>query len=151
MKSALFTSVNYLCFSPPLNLAFPANIQQIRSFASSTLQEKLLENQILNPWFLTGFVDGEGCFRLNIVKNKLNTEWEVRLSFSISLHIKDRSLLEKKKIIILIGTGKIFKHGRQSVQLVVSSKKDLQKIIKHFDKFPLITQKFTHYELWKKH
>lgn len=28
-----------------------------------------LKNEItLNPWFLTGFIDGEGCFRISLTK-----------------------------------------------------------------------------------
>ena len=45
--------------------------------------------------------------------------------------------------------GKISKHGPKSVQFQVRSVKDLAKIIDHFDKFPLVTQKRADYELFK--
>ena len=63
-------------------------------------------------------------------------------------HKKDQALLE------LIqstwgGVGKITKQREDSIQYRVSSVKDLQVIIDHFDKHPLITQKRADYELFK--
>jgi len=28
------------------------------------------KNLMMSPWFLTGFTDAEGCFRISILKNK---------------------------------------------------------------------------------
>ena len=36
----------------------------------------------INPWFITGFSDGEGCFHLSITKNQeLKIGWRVRIFF----------------------------------------------------------------------
>ena len=52
----------------------------------------------INPWFLTGFADAEGCFSIKIQQNaKLKMKWRVRPVFSITLHIKDLALLESIK------------------------------------------------------
>lgn len=48
----------------------------------------------LNPNYITGFVDGEGCFSISIFKDN-RTGWAVKPIFSISLHNKDVKLLEK--------------------------------------------------------
>jgi hypothetical protein len=54
---------------------------------------------ILNPWFVTGFTDAEGCFGLYIYKNKnYKTGWSINLVFQISLHEKDINLLEQFKL-----------------------------------------------------
>jgi hypothetical protein len=53
-------------------------------------------------------------------------------------------------IIASLGVGQIYKHGKDSIQLRVSSVKDLQVIIDHFDKYPLITQKLADYLLFKR-
>lgn len=66
---------------------------------------------------------------------------------TISLHNKDKPLLEQIKI--FIGVGKIFKQGLQAYRYEVSSVKDLQVIINHFYKFLLKTGKKSDYELWK--
>jgi len=47
-----------------------------------------------------------------------------------------------------IGVGSITKQGPTSVQFRVRSIKDLAKILDHFDKFPLITQKRADYKLF---
>lgn len=53
---------------------------------------------------------------------------------------KDLYLLELIQI-FFGGVGNISSHGNTKVQLRVSSIKELQVIIQHFDSFPLITQK----------
>ena len=67
--------------------------------------------------------------------------------FSIGIHVKDKSLLQKIKNLLSVGT--IYKLGEQSIQLKVFSVKDLNIIINHFDKFSLKTKKRSEYELWK--
>lgn len=102
----------------------------------------------LNPDYLTGFVDGEGCFSLSIYKDARSlTGWQVKPIFSISLHNKDIKLLEA--IQRTLKTGKIYKHGVDSMQYRVSSLKNLKIITDHFDSYPLITQKRTDYLLFK--
>ena len=107
------------------------------------------ENVKLNPWYITGFVDGEGCFQISILKNEnLKVGWTVRLVFTIGLHEKDKAILIK--IIVYFRVGQIYKHGPKSVQLKVSSMEEIEKLIEHLDKYFLITQKRSDYELWKK-
>lgn len=103
----------------------------------------------LNPDYITGFVDGEGCFTISIFKDARRlTGWEVKAIFSISLHNRDIKLLEA--IQRTFNVGKIYKHGPDSVQYRVSSLRNLQVIVEHFDKYPLITQKHADYVLFKK-
>lgn len=48
-----------------------------------------------------------------------------------------------------LGVGKIHKHGKESVQYRVESTKELQVIIDHFDRYPLISAKVADYLLFK--
>jgi competence protein ComGF len=104
----------------------------------------------LNPWFITGFADAESNFTCSIVsdsRSKLN--WEVSMSFNISLHIKDIQLLEDIKY--TLGVGKIRKHTtRNIVHFVVENKEELITIIDHFEKYPLVTSKKSEYLIFKK-
>lgn len=75
------------------------------------------------------------------------TGWQVKPIFKISLHNKDRALLES--IQKFLGVGKIYKHGKDSIEFRVSGLKNLRIIIDHFDKYPLITQKHVDYLLFK--
>ena len=53
------------------------------------------DNCKLNPYFISGFVDGEGSIMLVIRKdNKYSTGYLVQVVFQIELHKKDRALLE---------------------------------------------------------
>ena len=103
----------------------------------------------LDPWWITGFTDGEGCFSINILRNKTcKSGWMIVLCFSISLHKKDNILLVKIKN--YFGVGKIStKHGAQTNRYYVQSIKDIAIIINHFDKYPLKTQKRADFELLK--
>ena len=52
------------------------------------------KNQSLNPNFITGFIDGEGCFHITMAKKPgYKTGYSINLSFSIGLHSKDTDLL----------------------------------------------------------
>jgi hypothetical protein len=52
----------------------------------------------MNPWFVTGFTDGEGCFWIDVYKDKgYKTGWRVKLFYQINLHRKDQVLLEQIK------------------------------------------------------
>lgn len=73
----------------------------------------------------------------------------VRLYFQIGLHLKDEKIL--KLIQSTLGVGKIYKSQSRadSVELQVSSIKDMSAIIRFFDNYPLITQKWADYILFK--
>lgn len=102
----------------------------------------------LNPWFLTGFSDGESSFYITVHKsNNVKTGWSVRAIFETHLHVKDKALLEKIQT-SLGGVGSITTRDNQ-----VSFKvyyKDLAVLIDHFDNYPLITKKRADFELFKR-
>jgi hypothetical protein len=125
-----------------------------RLFFSSAVTENFTLSHInnsklnLEPWWVSGFTDAEGCFTLSIVRNKeLKVGWVVKFRFQISLHQKDKALLEQ--IQNYFCAGNVHKRGSQSLQFRVDSVKDLKVIINHFDKYPLITQKLADYKLLK--
>ena len=70
------------------------------------------------------------------------------MSFQIGLHKKDLALLELIKA--FFGVGTIGVQGQKCVQLRVYSIEDLEVIISHFDKYPLLTKKCSDYILFKK-
>jgi len=113
----------------------------------STLS-KTSEHIELNPWFVTGFADAEGCFSFAIkpdLRSKL--KWRASPLFVIKLHIKDFAILELIKNTLRV--GKIRINGVNSVQYVVESIKELQVIIYHFNKYPLVTEKVSDYLIFK--
>ena len=120
-----------------------------RNYSTLAIQPRSLENLKLNPWFITGFTDGEACFCMSIPKNKtLKVGRQVQLYFQISLHKKDLALLEEIKK--YFGVGVIYIRQGESVLFIVTSRIDLKLIIEHFENFPLITDKGADFELFKK-
>jgi len=76
-------------FERNYQVKIPSNqIIQCRSYISSIITSKHLEKDefSLNPSFVTGFIDGEGCFFISITRdNKYSTGWHVKPGFQISL------------------------------------------------------------------
>lgn len=102
----------------------------------------------LSAWFITGFTDAEGSFRVSINKDKTyKIGWQVRGFFEITLHEKDFALLEL--IQKFFGVGKIYvKKENSAISYIVSSVKELEIIREHFEKYPLLTNKRMDFELW---
>ena len=94
----------------------------------------------LNPYYVTGFVDAEGCFSVSIVKKKGKTGWGVRAEFTVKLHKIDLALLHKIRDFFGIGVVKI-RTDIESTFLSVTDLEGLKVIIRHFDNYPLITKK----------
>ena len=93
---------------------------------------------IPDPNWLTGFVDGEGCFYPKITKAKTVSGFQVRVIFLISQHVRDEFLLTK--FIDYLGCGKIEKVSTRpgGVTFVVSKFSDISgKIIPFFQSYPL--------------
>lgn len=103
----------------------------------------------INPWFVTGFSDAESTFIVPLRKrSEFKHGWEVLTEFKIGLHRKDLLLLESLKAYWgNIGTIKI---SKEIVIYRICSMKDLEVVINHFTRYPLITQKRADFELFKK-
>ena len=104
----------------------------------------------LNPFFITGIIDGEGTFTA-IVKKSAGHRlgWRVDLVFQIGLHEKDLELLKSIQA-YFGGVGVITKPHRNMCAFRVTSPEEIsQKVLAHLDKYPLITKKYADYLLFK--
>lgn len=103
----------------------------------------------LHPWFITGFIDGEGSFSIRIRK-KINSVLGFHISIVFSVCAQKNSLnlelLEQVKE-YFGGVGSISKSGNMYIY-EISAIKDLVNVCEHFNKFPLQTTKHIHYVLW---
>ena len=82
------------------------------------------DNFQMDPHWVTGFVDGEGCFHVEVKKKKkMKTGWALVPHFHLVLHKKDIAVLEKIKKIL--GVGKISPQCPNKLQFQVQSQKDL--------------------------
>ena len=113
----------------------------------------------LNLWFKKK--SAEGCFTIDISKDPTyKTGWKIKATFHVGFlfffwifnskkktHQKDLALLKLIKNYYL---GYITKQDKNCIRYRVYSLKDLTIIIDHFIKYPLLTQKLTYFELFKK-
>jgi len=106
---------------------------------------------VLNPNWVTGFVDGEGCFNVYLGRrNYRKSGWHIQACFQVALHIKDLNLLlQLKSFFGEIGTILVNK-DRTCVYYKIRKLDDIIRIIiPHFDKYPLITYKQNDFKIFK--
>lgn len=126
------------------NYQFNILSKQNKNLSFSTLTKK----SKLNPWFITGFSDAESSFSILVQPNsKHKTNWRIKAIFSISLHRKDTEILEIIKN--TLGIGKINNKGLTQVVYRVESFNELDILINHFEKYPLVTVKLSDYLIFK--
>ncbi len=105
----------------------------------------------LNPWFITGLVDGEGCFSVSFtMREKLNIGIETRPSFAVSLNKRDLALIKQLHAFFQCGSVR-FCRSDQTYKFEVRSIDDLmKKIIPHFKRYPLQGNKSEHFTRFEK-
>lgn len=116
------------------NYYTPASLQKIRNI----------------PEYISGYVDGEGCFTVTFNKRaKAKLGWELRPSFSISQNEDRRQVLDI--IREYFGCGSIRRDfADKTVKFEIRDHSDLvSKVIPHFEQFPLLSKKQKDFELFK--
>jgi len=110
-----------------------------------------MTNNKLDPNWVTGFTDAEGCFYVPINKRKnRKSGWQIQACFQIKLHIKDKDLLlQIKSFFSEVGTIVTNYNYSFAVYRVHSLGDITNVIIPHFNKYPLISQKYGDFIIWK--
>ncbi len=106
-------------------------------------QERL---QRLDPWYVSGFVDGEGSFHIAFLKDlHMRTYLKVIPEFRISQNVTSKNVLEQIQRFFNSGNIKANHNGREldrTYVLVVRNREDLlKKIIPFFKRYSLKTGK----------
>jgi hypothetical protein len=92
----------------------------------------------LDPWFVTGLTEGEGCFCISLsLRPKLRTGLEVRPSFSLSLNEKDAQLLRDLRAFLGCGRIRESKCDRTLKYESRSTSELLIRVVPHFERYPL--------------
>ncbi len=101
--------------------------------------------------YITGFVDGEGTFGVSFNERaKLKTGLEVRPSFSVSQNKRNFDVLDRIRTYFRCG-GIRFSKSDQCYKYEVRSLTDLiERIIPHFELYPLQTGKRSDFERFKR-
>lgn len=92
----------------------------------------------LNPWYVSGLTEGEGCFHISFnIRKKLKVGIETRPSFSISLNRRDLMLLQGVHQYFDCGSIRYSKSDRTYKYESRSILDLISKIIPHFEKYAL--------------
>ena len=124
---------------------------RLKAYRGSARRDEI---QPLPPHYISGFVDGEGCFAISICKhNTCRYKKEVRLEFEIELREDDRQILQR--IQKTLGCGRIYVlnypryRWQPHVKFKVSTLEELdKKVIPFFQKYPLQAKKRKVFEIF---
>jgi heme/copper-type cytochrome/quinol oxidase subunit 3 len=120
---------------------FPGITPATRNFIVSTKD--------FNPFWVAGFVDGEGCFYVKT--SKIHLGYKVSPYFYIAQHIRDIGLLENLVIYLNCGLVETVKTRlTQSTYVVYKSYDITHKIIPFFEKYSLRGNKLLDFYDFKK-
>gem|GEM_PF-486005 len=111
------------------------------------------EKKDLDPWFVTGFCDGEAAFTFSRSGNAF------ALYFSICQREDNKKVLEQIRD-YFGGKGKIYirkeqlptrnsGHSKPNAYYRICKQEELLKVIEHFDKFPMQSKKQDVYGIWR--
>ena len=105
------------------------------------------ERPDLSAWWIVGFVDGEGCFGVSVVRNRTcRLGWQVQPEFSVSQGERSLWVLEQLKQFFACGTvlrnGRNDNHREAMYRFSVRRTADLRGVIvPFFESHPLRTAK----------
>lgn len=103
---------------------------------------------ILNPHWVTGFIDGEGSFIIAILPSTGATKKKVSLRLSVTQKSHSVGVLYDLKN--FFDCGLIIPSSKDCMRFVVQRKEDIiNKIIPHFIKYPLQTSKELNFKTFK--
>jgi LAGLIDADG DNA endonuclease family protein len=92
----------------------------------------------LDPWYVTGLAEGEGCFCISFAKRaKMRLGLECRPSFALSLNERDRGLLLALQAFFSCGWIRESRSDRTWKYEVRAIKDITASILPHFERFPL--------------
>jgi hypothetical protein len=100
--------------------------------------------------YVTGFVDGEGCFSVSFsIRSKMKMGLEVRPSFAVSQHKRNRDIILWLQRFFGCGGVRFCKRDQNFKFEVRSTADIIKKVIPHFEKYPLQTSKMTDFLAFK--
>jgi len=105
---------------------------------------------MLNPYYVTGFVDGEGSFSITLTPRKKQlVGWEIRPSFSVSQNKTSRGVLFELKEFFDCGYIRPSRKDEMLKYEIRSLDEIREKIIPHFEKYPLHTTKGKDFKIFR--
>ena len=96
------------------------------------------QQERLDPNWIVGFVDGEGCFYVGINQHNKTLKWQLLPEFRVVQHQRDEQILHKIKNYFGFGSVTV-NHGDRK-EFRVRGLENLNKIVEFFNKYNFQTQ-----------
>jgi hypothetical protein len=105
------------------------------------LRPEVLLSKVVNPFWLVGFTDAEGCFSVIIFKSLTSKLGEaIKLSFILTQSNRDKDLMNS--LIEYLGCGNITSVNRGTIDFKITKFSSIRDtIIPFFEKYPLQSSK----------
>ncbi len=105
------------------------------------------QQERLDPKWVVGFVDGEGCFHVSINRvPRMTTGWQVLPEFRVVQHERDETILNE--LHQFFGAGKVVVNHATRKELRIRKLDDLRKVVAFFDKHQLQTKKRNDFQIF---
>jgi len=114
------------------------------------------QQERLDPWWIVGFVDGEGCFSVSTFRNSTHRSgYQTLFEFVVTQGEKSKSAMEAIKKYFDCGgiyiNRRYDNHKYNLLRYCVRKQEDLRnKIVPFFRKYPLQSAKRKQFELFCK-
>ena len=105
------------------------------------------QQERLDARWVSGFVDGEGCFHVSINKSpQMSIGWQVLPEFRIVQHERDESVL--KELQQFFRAGKVVTNHGARKELRIRKLNDLKNVVLFFKQHPLRTKKKKDFQIF---
>ena len=105
------------------------------------------QQERLEPQWVVGFTEGEGCFRVSINRQpKMSTGWQVLPEFRIVQH--KRNIATLKRLQQFFGAGDVVVNHDTRLELRIRKLADLKRVVAFFESHQLQTTKETDFRIF---
>ncbi len=107
------------------------------------METDIRQKEILDPWYVTGWFDGEGCFSVSVHPHP-NSKYKWLVDPAVQTYQHKDSVVVLKELQDYFGCGAIRSKGKNSNVLtfsIESRRNIIGKVFPHFQKYPLRTRK----------
>lgn len=129
-----------------MNLGLPESLKE----AFSNIQaRKIVPSDLpssLNPYWVAGFTDAEGCFWIKTLKDSTKEQVKSVIGFQISQHNRDLLLIEK--LISFFEGGRLERTGSAFSLVVTKLSLINKKIIPFYKAYPILGSKSLDFNDW---
>jgi LAGLIDADG endonuclease len=106
------------------------------------------QQERLDPRWVSGFVDGEGCFHVSINKvPSMSQGWQVLPEFRIVQHSRDEAILHRLRD--FFGCGRVVLNRGTQKELRIRRLNDLKRVVEFFSETQLQSKKRRDFDIFR--